>query len=201
MRRLIIGLAALLVAACSNGNGPNSPPSVPASQLHFVVQDASAPPLYATADSFYAKVGDGRELRLYYQGPSSDKGEEFLRFEVPADALFRKPDGSAFQAGDSILIVVRVLDPQQFVVDFQPSGLRFNPDRPARLKIKYAHSDHDYDGDGSVTPADSTIKSELDLWKNDPPSTLWVKLGGVNFESSEELDANILSFSQYAVAW
>jgi len=200
MRRLIVGLAAIL-AACSNSSGPNPPPPVPTGQLHFVVQDAAAPPLYTAADSFYAKVGDGRELHLYYQDATGNRGEEFLRFEVPGDALLRKPDGSAFQVVDSILIVVRVLDPQKFVIDFQPSGLRFNPDHPARLKIEYAHSDHDYDGDGSVTTADSTIRSELDVWRNDPPSSLWYRLSGVNFESLEELDANILSFSQYAVAW
>ena len=201
MRRLIIGLAALLGAACSSSNGPNTTPPVPTSELHFVVQDAGAPPLYSAADSFYAKVGDGRELHLYYQDAVGGIGEEFLRFEVPGDALLRKPDGSLFQTGDSIKIVVRVLDPRQFVVDFQPSGLRFNPDHPARLKIEYVHSDHDYDGDGSVTPADSTIRSELDFWMNEPPSDLWFKQGGVNFESLEELDVNILRFSQYAVAW
>ena len=200
MRRLIVGLAAIL-AACSNSSGPNPPLPVPTGQLHFVVQDAAAPPLYTAADSFYAKVGDGRELHLYYQDATGNRGEEFLRFEVPGDALLRKPDGSAFQVVDSILIVVRVLDPQKFVIDFQPSGLRFNPDHPARLKIEYAHSDHDYDGDGSVTTADSTIRSELDVWRNDPPSSLWYRQSGVNFESLEELDANILSFSQYAVAW
>jgi hypothetical protein len=202
MRRLIIGLAALLGAACSSSNSPNSPPPVPTSQLHFVVQDISAAPLYTAADSFYAKVGDGRELRLYYKDTiSGGTGEEFLRFEVPGDALLRKPDGSTFQAGDSILISVTVLDAQKFVFDFRPAGLQFSPNHPARLKVEYAHSDHDYDGDGTVTPADSTIQGQLDLWKNDPPSTLWFKQGGVNFESLEELDANIVSFSQYAVAW
>ena len=200
MRRLMLGLVALLGGACSSSSGPTPP--VPTSQLHFVIQDAAtAPPLYSDTASFYAKVGDGRELHLYYQDAVGGVGEEFLRFEVPGDALLRKPDGTAFQPGDSILISVAVLDAQKFVFDFQPAGLQFDPSHPARLKVEYAHSDHDYDGDGSITSADSTIQGELDLWRNDPPSTLWFKLGGVNFESLEELDANILSFSQYAVAW
>jgi hypothetical protein len=199
MRRLMLGLVALLGVACSNSSGPTPP--VPTSQLHFVIQDATAPPLYADTASFYAKVGDGRELHLYYQDAVGGVGEEFLRLEVPGDALLRKPDGSAFQTGDSILISVKVLDARQFVFDFQPSGLQFNPSQPARLKVEYVHSDHDYDGDGSITSADSAIQATLDLWKNDPPSTLWFKQGGVNFESLEELDANVLSFSQYAVAW
>ena len=199
MRPLIIGLAMVLGTACTDTNSPAPP--VPTAQLHFVAQDAAAPPLYTDTASFYAKVGDGREVHLYYQDALGGIGEEFVRFEVPGDALLRKPDGSAFQAGDSIRVLVTVVDAQKFVFDFQPSGLTFDPNHPARLKIEYAHSDHDYDGDGSITSADSTIRSELDLWKNDPPSTLWFKQGGVNFESLEELDANILSFSQYAVAW
>jgi hypothetical protein len=200
MQRLIVSSALVALAlACSDSGGPPTP--VPSSDLHFVVQDTTAPPLYTTADSFYAKAGDGRELRMYYRDTVSGRpGEEFLRFEVPGGGLRRKPDGSAFQTGDSILISVRVVDARQFVFDFQPAGLEFDSHHPARLKLEYLHSNHDFDRDGRITPADSTIKSRLDLWRNEPPSTLWYNLGAVNFESLEELDVNILSFSQYAVA-
>jgi len=146
-------------------------------------------------------VGDGRELHLYYQDAVGGIGEEFLRFEVPGDGLLRKPDGNVFQAGDSILISVSVVDPKRFVFDFQPSGLQFNPDHPARLKLEYAHSNHDYDDDGAITAADTAIQGKLDLWRNTPPDTLWYKLGAVNFESYEELDANIFHFTVHAVAW
>ena len=202
MRRLIIGLVTLAVTACSNDTGPNTPPPVPASQLHFVIQDSvAAPPLYADTASFWAKVGDGRELHLYYQDGSGSPGEEFLRFEVPGDGLLRKPDGTGFNAGDSILISVRVVDRKKFVFDFQPTGLQFSPDHPARLKLGYDRSDHDYDGDGQITAADTAIQSRLDLWRNEPPDTLWFKLNAVNFESYEELDVNIYHFTVHAVAW
>jgi hypothetical protein len=52
----------------------------------------------------------------------ADTGEEFLRFEVPGDGLFRKPDGSAFQTGDSILITVTIDDPSRFLFRFEPLG-------------------------------------------------------------------------------
>lgn len=201
MRRLITVLATFAGTACSNSNGPSTPPPLPASQLHFVVQDSvTAPPLYTDTASFWAKVGDGRELHLYYRG-ASGPGEEFLRFEVPGDGLLRKPDGTGFSTGDSILISVRVVDPRKFVFDFQPSGLEFSPDHPARLKLAYDHSEHDYDGDGVITAADTAIRSRLDIWRNDPPDTLWYKLNAVNFESYEELDANIYHFTVHAVAW
>jgi hypothetical protein len=202
MRHFLLGLL-LLVAACSSTNGPNSPPPVPSAQLHFVVQDSvKAPPLYTDTASFLFTAGQSGDFRIYYKDTTNGgPGEEFVRFEVPGDGLFRKPDGSAFQPGDTVRISITVIDPQKFVFDFLPSGLQFNPNDPARLRVEYLHADHDYNSDGVVDAADSTIQSELDLWKNDPPSTLWYKQGGVNFESLEEIDANILSFSQYAVAW
>jgi hypothetical protein len=203
MRRLIIGLAALLGAAgCSSTTAADAPPPVPTSQLHFVVQDSLSPPLYTDTASRLFAAGQSGDFRIYYKDPTSgSRGEEFVRFEVPGDGLFRKPDGSAFQPGDTVRISIRVVDAARFVFDFQPSGLQFNPNDPARFKVEYVHANHDYNDDGVVDAADSTIQQQLDIWKNDPPSTMWFKRGSVNFESLEELDANILSFSQYAVAW
>jgi hypothetical protein len=202
MRRRIVGLAVLLGAACSNSSGPNNTPPVPTGQLHFVVQDSLSAPLYTDTASLLFTAGQSGDFRIYYKDTTSGgPGEEFVRFEVPGDGLFRKPGGSVFQPGDTVRISIRVVDAMKFVFDFQPSGLQFNPNDPARLKVEYLHADHDYNSDGVIDAADSTIQGQLDFWKNDPPSTLWFKQGGVNFESLEELDANILSFSQYAVAW
>lgn len=202
MRRRIYAIALLAGAvACSSSNGPNSSPPVPAAQLHVVVQDSTAPALYSDTASQLFTVGQSADVRLYYRGSTGGSGEELLRLEVPGDGLFRKPDGSAFLPGDTVRISLRVLDPKKMLFEFQPAGLQFNPNDPARLKIEYLHSDHDYNDDGVVNAADSTIQSQLDVWKNDPPSTLWYKQGAVNFESFEEIDANIVSFSQYAVAW
>src|SRR5206468_1337140 len=82
----------------------------------------------------------------------------FLRFEVPNDGLYRKPDGTAFAAGDSIQITVTVVDTKQFRFDFQPSGLQFNPNDPARLKVEYHYADPDFNGDGSVDSGDAEIE-------------------------------------------
>ncbi len=203
MRRLILGLTVLAgAAACSSSNAPNSVPPRPTSQLHLVIQDSTAPPLYTDTASLLVTAGQSGDVRIYYTNTTiGGPGEEFLRFEVAGDGLFRKPDGSAFQPGDTIRISIRVADPKKFQFEFQPAGLQFNPNDPARFRVEYLHADHDYNGDGVVDAADSTIQGQLDIWKNDPPSTLWFKQGGVNFESLEEIEANILSFSQYAVAW
>ena len=201
MRRLMVGLLALAIAiACSDPSGP--PPPVPTSQLHFVLQSATARPLLSDTASFYAKVGENRRVELFYQGAAlGDTGESFLRFEVPGTGLYRRPDGSAFAPGDSILITIRVLDRRKFLFDFQPTGLQFNPSDPARLHIDYVHADHDYDGDGRITASDSMIQKKLDIWQRTPPDTLWTKLGALNVEELEELEGKIHHFTDHAIAW
>lgn len=199
MRRLFVALCAAVLLGCSNSSGPAG---VPPAQLHIIQQDATAPALVATRDSFWAKVGEGRELHFKYQGANpADTGEEFLRFEVPGDALLRKPDGSAFQAGDSILITVTIDDPSKFAFRFEPTGLQFSPDHPAQLKVEYFHADHDFNNDGVINSADSTIENMLDVWRQEGPTAEWFRIGSVKFEELDEIDANILSFSEYAIAW
>jgi hypothetical protein len=197
MRKATIAAIAVLVA-CSTVDGP--PPPVPTSQLHFVQQD-SAYHLLADSASFYAKVGEDRRLELFYRGYSSDTGEAFLQFEVHAASLLKRPDGSSFQPGDSILITVSVPDTNRFDFVFSPSGLQFNPADPARLHIEYNYSNHDFNGDGQHDAEDDHARSLLNVWLREPPDTLWTSQGASNSEEFEELESAILSFSHYAVAW
>jgi hypothetical protein len=200
MRKTIAALLATLGCACSDGSGPPTP--VPTSRLHFMIQDSTAPPLVADSASFYAKVGADRQVQLFYQGATpSDTGEAFLQFEVKADGLLKRPDGTAFQAGDSILITVSVADPQRFDFTFAPAGLQFNPADPARLHIEYNHSDHDFNEDGLIDAKDSTAENLLSLWRREPPDSLWTQIGSVKNEELDEIEAAILSFTQFAVAW
>jgi len=196
---VLAGALALLLASCGENTGPAG---VPHAQLNIVRQDTLAPPLLTTQATLWAKVEDGREVRLFYQGAMpGDTGEEYLRFEVPGDGLYRKPDGSPFVTGDSILITVTVLDPTRFHFEFEPTGLRFSPDHPARLKVRYFHAEHDFNGDGSKDADDTAIETVLDLWRRTGPGALWFKIGAVKFEELDELDANIFSFTEHAVAW
>ncbi|MGH7520052.1 MAG: hypothetical protein ACREMI_02115 [Gemmatimonadales bacterium] len=199
LSRFIAGFAAVALFACGDNTGPGGRPDA---ELNIVRHDSLAPPLVSNQASVWAKVADGRELHLNYQGATpADTGEEFLRFEIPGDALLRKPDGSAFQAGDSILITVTVVDSARFLFQFEPAGLVFNPEHPARLKVRYFDANHDFDDDGDVDSADDAIEHVLDLWRREAPGTLWFRVGSVKFEELDELDANILMFSEYAVAW
>ena len=197
LRRILFALTAAAVLACSDNTGPETRPDA---DLNIVRQDSLAPPLDSTVARFWAKVGDGREVRIEYQ-PPLDSAEDFLRFEVPGDGLLRKPDGSAFQAGDSILITITVVDASRFLFRFEPSGLQFSSEHPARLKLHYEFSDHDFNDDGVVDAADDAIEHLLDMWGREGTTSPWFRVGSVKFEESDEIDANILSFSEYALAW
>ena len=202
MRQLKLGLlvAVAIALACSDTGGPSS--SSLRAQLNFVLQDSTYKPLLSAQGSFYAKVGEHREVRLVYQGSTpADSGAEFLRFEVPTDGLYRKPDGTSFGPTDSILITVTVVDPKRFQFDFQPSGLQFNPSQPARLKVEYHYAQPDFNGDGTIDSRDAEIEAMLALWLREPPDTLWNNTAAVKSLELEEFDADIFSFSQYAVAW
>jgi hypothetical protein len=197
-------LAAL--AGCTDSVSPVTqtvtPVPVPNSQLHIVVQDTTAPALLNDSASFYAVVGQHRRARIYYQGAApGDTGETLLEFEVPGDGLYKKPDGTTFASGDSVLITITVTTPGRMVFTFSPSGLQFSPSSPARLHIEYAHGDHDFNDDGHVDSTDTRIQSQLDLWRRETGDTVWVKLGGVNLEDDNELDANVPGFTEYALAW
>ncbi len=197
--RVLAGALALVLLGCGDNTAPAG---VPDAQLTIVRQDTLAPPLLTTQANFWAKVGEGREVRLFYQGAApGDTGDEYLRFEVPGDGLYRKPGGAAFLPGDSILITVTVLDATRFHYQFEPSGLQFSGDHPARLKIKYFDCQHDFNGDGVIDAEDTRIEGLLSIWERSGPGAPWFRLGTVQFEELDELDANIPSFTEHAVAW
>ncbi len=197
MRRAQFAALVVLVA-CTTVDGPSTP--VPTAQLHFVVQD-SAYHLLRDSVSFYAKAGADRRVELFYRGYSNDTGEALLTLEVRASSLLKHPDGSPFQPGDSILITVTVPDTTTFDFVFSPAGLQFNPSDPARLRIEYNYANHDFNNDGQHDTEDDHARSLLNVWRREPPDTLWTSQGASNSVEFEELESAILSFSHYAVAW
>lgn len=200
MRRfLFFPVALALVLGCGGSAGPRPP--VAGSQLHFVVEDSTAPALYADSVGFYAYFSQDAQVSLYYRSATGGQGNELLHFQVPMGTLYKRPNGTAFGPGDSIWISIVVRDPHKFDFDFQPTGLQFNPAAPAFLRVDYRHANHDFDGDGLVTASDTAIEARLDLWKNEPPSPDWYEDGAANVEALEEIESSIYSFTHYAVAW
>ena len=200
-RRLTGALLLALAAGCGDSTGPEEEVR-PTDELQFVQLAADAPPLVATTMSFWAKKGEDRRLRMFFRPrPAETDSTEFLRFEVKAQSLLRRPDGTAIAEGDSVLITVTVTDLTRLVVDFQPSGLRFDPDEPARLKLEWDEAEDDLDDDGDVDEVDAQHATELSIWRRESATQPWVRLATNVQVELQEVEADILGFTNYAIAY
>jgi hypothetical protein len=197
-RRLFI-LTALTVLACTQDINPIGTTD---NVLNVVRQGTTAPPLRVARDSFWAKAGQAKEFRMFYQGAApGDTGPEFLLFEVPGDGLLRRPNGLIFRTGDSILITVQVEDVTRFRYDITPAGLLFNAANPARMRLRYSRGNQDFDNDGDQDGADAGIEQDLDIWYRASTSTLWFRQFAVKFEQQDEISVNVEATAHYALGW
>jgi hypothetical protein len=197
---LLIGAVAAQVG-CSDSTSQSGDPSRPPSELNLVRLDRSSPPILNPEQSFYAVQGEDRELRIFFQDQGGGEGEEFLRLRIRSRSLQARPDGSPILPGDSVLITVRIEDPANILFQMEPSGLAFDPGEPAELKIHYDHADHDFNQDGSIDVFDAEIRNRLAIWRQESAGDPFVKLGSVNVENQEEINAEILGFSRYAISY
>jgi hypothetical protein len=200
LRALLFAAVAGAVGSCSDSSGPSGG-TKPPGELTVVHVAAASTPLFNPADSFYAKRGEDRELRIYFQDGSGGQGEEYLRLRVDAPTLLALPDGTPVPLGDSVLIHVHVVDSTQMLFELEPSGLRFNPDVPAQLKIHYDHANGDLNDDGVTDGADTTIEGTLAIWRQEKPGDPFVRLSSVLTLDLEEAEAELTGFSRYALAY
>jgi hypothetical protein len=100
-----------------------------------------------------------------------------------------------------VLITMRVTDPQRILIEFEPSGLRFDPEEPAELEIRYANADEDFDNDGDEDEDDAEIERVLGIWRQPSLGAPFVRLGTVRIEDLKELEARLLGFSRLAIAY
>lgn len=153
-----------------------------------------------TEGSFWAVAGENRELVLRYAAEGDDDGEEFLEFEVSGNSLSSRPDGTPFEDGDSIRITVRVIDAERFLFDFEPAGLRFDPDHPAELEVTYRKADPDLNDDGTVDSADEELRDRLAVWRQEMDGGLWFRIATLRLDDREEVEAEIFGFSSFCIA-
>ena len=186
-------LALSVLAVGCEDDGPSEPQpgtQVQESQLDFITRSADSPPLETTDTSFWAVLGETRELEIRFVGEGGPgSGKKFLELDIEEQTLFRRPDGTAFAPGDSIEIFVRV-DPSRFLAEFEPSGLQFNPAEPAKLAMRYDEAEGE----------DLEFESEFGLWRQESPGDPWELVGSVQFEDFDEIEARIVSFTRYALA-
>lgn len=184
---------AVLLASCRDLTAPAQEQVVDESELTFVRVDPEAPPLQALEVSFWAVHGQERQVQISYDAGVYGNGKCLL-FRVPADAV---PLGIA--PGDSVRVTIRVLDAAEFRFEFQPEGLQFDPEHPARLEIRYRWADPDFDGDGDVDPRDLLLSETFGLWKLSGGQT-WERVAADRRRDVLEIHAPVVGFTQYALA-
>jgi hypothetical protein len=202
--RLARTVLALLAAACSSTSmvDPDPPGTTkPPADLTIIKLPANHPPFFNDSVAFYAKVGRDAGAAIYFQKSSGERGEKFAELKISDKSLLARPDGTPLAAGDSILIVMKVADQSEFLVEMRPSGLKFAPQNPAELKLEYESTSGDLDGNGHEDDEDHQIEEKLAIWVQETPADPFVKIGTVKTEDARELKASLLSFSRFAIAY
>ena len=192
IRRLALPL--LVIAACTSGPDPSG-------QLAILKIPASAPPLFNDTVTFYAKVGRDDEGFLYFKTAAGGRGEKFARIRIRKGSLASRPDGTPFGTTDSVLIVMKVVNPLELGVELLPSGIHFNPSDPAELRIEYDVTNGDLNGDGQKDAKDDAIEQKLALWRQENAGDPLVKIGTVKTDGLRELKGDLVSFSRYYIAY
>lgn len=208
-RRLPVFVLLLSASACASdpgaGGGPGPDPidsTVNEASLRFLRPALTAPALAERVESFWAVRGESREIRLMYQPlPGQVDSVEFARFRVESRSLVNDPNGQPIALGDSILITLTIIDTLRLITDFQPSGLVFNPSRPARLWLKFGEADPDLNDDGIVSAADTTLLFDLSIWRQENAGDPWDLVQSTVDTAEQEVEADIPGFTRYAVAY
>ena len=200
-RGVLSCVAACVLFGCSDA-APTAPDVRPVNGLRLLSVTADAPALATTVSSFYAVRGRNAGIDIWYRPKAGSRDStKFLEFRLDNTSLDRRPDGTVFAEGDSVLITLTVTDPKHLIVDFQPSGLRFTTKNPGRLKMFFAQCGDDLDGNGSVDGEDDAIENQLSIWRQESVLAPWIKLSSVEVKSNKEVDASIAGFTGYALAY
>lgn len=222
--RLVCALIGAALLGCAEGTGPTvdvpatphfakwnaangSPQFTAVGQSPFGELDIFDPPFRAVsidptldryAVSFWGVRGQEREVYIKYLAPNGT-WQTYIEFEVTAP--IKRPDGSTIAVGDSILITISV-DPVDFVVQLEPSGIHFDPNRPTELEFHYEGADPDFNGDGVVDDEDEYIERELlGVWYQEGVINPWGVIDSDHDLEDKEFELELEQFSGYAVSW
>ena len=211
MRRvppLLLAIVLGVTSACQDEpTGPprDSPPAqavTAAASPHFLRAAANAPSIANPVIKFYAKKGQRRTIFMFYHARAGRQDStDLVRFRLREQSLLARPDGTPIRARDSVLITLRLVDPVRLIVDFQPAGLRFNPEDPADLRIRWSETNDDVNRDGVVNSQDTALKQRLKIWRRETSAEPWMRTPSVVSVPDEECELDLTGFTRYAIAY
>lgn len=192
-------LLLVLLAGCQDALSPDDsgyPSSSTAGDNPIIAPLNSAYVALVPDDtSFWAVKGRSTSVLLRFGGT----GDRLLEFQLDSASLSRRPDGSRFQAGDSILITIR---PQGRLMQFQfePSGLQFDAKFPARLRLWCTHAADDLNGDGVVDRTDEQLWYRMRIWRQETSADPWTSLKTTRSADGDQLESDVGGFTGFSVA-
>ena len=193
--------ALALAPGCTDSSSPDQPSIKPPAELKIIKLPPTHDPLFNPSVSFYAKKGVDSEVKIWFEDSQGQPGEEYLVFKVKQNSLLALPDGTPIPIGDSVLITITA-DPDSVLFTFEPKGLEFDPSDPAKLKIEYAEVGDDFDEDGiGGDPEDQVIEDSLSIWRQPDLGEDFVRLESVKLEDFDEIEAEVVGFSRFALAY
>lgn len=207
MRRFwVVGVVgALAMSSCVSGTEPPGKlPGRAASSFSptFLAVDGSAPPLATESVSFWAVRGQTREAEIrYLPHTAGGSGNRLVRLKLDKRSLVSRPDGTPMASGDSLLITMTVVDAGRMIVQFEPAGLVFAPNRAAQLTFWYLEANHDFNSDGRIDAADAALEAGFAIWGQETPTDPWQQLGSFVDPLENEVETEIPGFTRYAVAY
>jgi hypothetical protein len=197
---LCLAVLASSVLSCTDSTSPDSSDTRDPNDLRLLTAPYGTPSLAKTQVSFYAVQGKAGGVDIWYHAsPGATDSLKFLEFRVGASSLATRADGSTIAAGDSVLITLTVTDQTHFIVDFQPSGLKFAPGAQPTLKISFAACGEDLNYDGVVDTKDQSIMSSLSFWRQEAPFQPWSKVPSTVVQTTKDVNAQIGGFTGYAI--
>ena len=197
-----LALAVFAALSCSDATAPDGVNERASTDLRLLAAPYGTPPLVTTSTSFYAVKGKVSGVDIWYR-PRAGRTDstKFLEFRLGTASLDKRPNGTAIALGDSVLITLNVSDPIRFIIELQPSGLRFASSDQPRLKISFAACGDDLNYDGKVDAADLVLLSALSVWRQEAPFQSWFKMSSTVSASVKEVDTQLGGFTGYALMW
>jgi hypothetical protein len=197
---LLAAAAAPLLSCTNNSTAPGTDDTRDPTDLRLLTAPYGTPTLARTQVSFYAVQGKASTAEIWYHARAgASDSSRFLVFKVGPASLASRPDGSAIAAGDSVLITLTVTDQSHFLVDFQPSGLKFAAADPPTMKLSFAACGEDLNYDGIVDSRDAAIQASLSVWRQEAPFQPWHKVSSTLLSAVKEVDAQLGGFTGYAL--